>query len=263
MKKYRSDNKLGAVKFFGLFFAGKNDIADEIDLFLFKIRVERQSEYLLADLQGDGGIVGIEFAVEAVECVGERVEILSCENIVFCKHAVYLVTVTAELFRFDDNWEICVIGFYIGRVLIQSDALGDVKAFVITLNNCAALVYLVINMAEVAYAHSGTEFVHLCVCAYGFNDLGTVDTEVFQVVDSVSESGVFKADSTALDGVEYLCSVEAEAGNIAVRAYALALVSFAESMCGIVDNFKTVLICDALYLLDIADISVNVNGNDS
>ena len=90
-----------------------------------------------------------------------------------------------------------------------------------------------------------------------------MDTKVFQVVNSVSESGVFKADRTALNSVEYLCSVEAEAGNIAVRAYALALVSFAESMCGIVDNFKTVLICDALYLLDIADISVNVNGNDS
>jgi hypothetical protein len=41
VKKYRPDF-LGAVKLFDLFFAGKNDIADDIHLFSWEICIKRQ-----------------------------------------------------------------------------------------------------------------------------------------------------------------------------------------------------------------------------
>ena len=122
-----------------------------------------------------------------------------------------LIAAAAESISIEYSRQVSIIGLYIRGDLVKHDAVGAVKSFVITFNNCFALCYLFIDMTEIAYSHSGTEFVHLCVCAYGLNDLGTVYTEVFKIVYLVTESLILKAYCTAFNGVEYLCGMETEA----------------------------------------------------
>ena len=117
-------------------------------------------------------------------------------------------------------------------------------------------------MAEVAQAHGRAELVHLGVAADEGDLLGPVDAEVFEVADALAQGVAPIAERAALDGVEDLGGVEGEHRGVPEAGGADAVLRHAEGVGRVVDDLQAVRLRDAFDGIDIAEVAVDVDGQD-
>ena len=119
-------------------------------------------------------------------------------------------------------------------------------------------------MAQVAQPHCGTEFVQLCIPTDVRNTFGTVDAEVFQIVELGLQRIVRIANSAAFNGVEDFCGMEGEHGGVSKISGTDAVFCHAKGMCGVINHFKGMPPGNRFDGVCIAKVAVNMdrkNGN--
>ena len=103
-----------------MYFTAFNDIssafsqAEDYITYLFnyllaEVSIQRKCEHTLADMESNGSLVYVVLSVEALKCIGNRIEILSCIYAVFSKSLEYLVSCCTEELFVEYNREISVI----------------------------------------------------------------------------------------------------------------------------------------------------------
>ena len=130
------------------------------------------------------------------------------------------------------------------------------------LDHGAALFEPGVQVAEIAQAHGRAELVHLGVAADEGHLLRAVDAEVFQVADALAQGGVGKAQGAALDAVKDLGGVEGEHGGIPEAGGADTVLRHPEGVGRVIDDLEAVLLRDAVDGLRVAEIAVDMDGQD-
>ena len=213
-------------------------------------------------MQGHRRCVHIVFTVEALEGVGERIKILARAYSVLGQCIHYLIAAGTKEIFVKHHREVGIVGPDLWLLHIQAQTVHAFQMLTVALHYGPALGDLLIHMTQIAQTHSGTELVHLGVSAHGIHRFRAVNAKVFQLVQPAAHIRVPIADRTALNGVEHLGGMEAEAGGIAKITDALPFIGLAKGVSRIVQHLQTILVGDALDLFDVADIAVDMYRQD-
>ena len=141
-------------------------------------------------------------AAIAVKSGCERIEILAAIDVFRSKQIIDLIA--GETIAVKQDREVGVIGFHAGQNRIEADARDAFQTAEVVCIDGFPFPDFPVQMAEQAKAHGSTEFVHLCIAADVRNFFGTMNAEVFQIVQFGTQRGITIADGTALNGMENL-----------------------------------------------------------
>lgn len=120
----------------------------------------------------------------------------------------------------------------------------------------------VADAPQAAEPHQGLELVHLGVGAdihalrLGF------DGEVSELEEPLLDRGVPEDEQSALAGVEELGGMEGEHRHVAAEADGAAAMGHPKRMRGVVDDGDAILFGEPPEAVDIADVAVDVDGDN-
>ena len=240
----------------------ENDIADAVDLGEAQIGVEGEGQHAFGDVLCDRGTVRVKAGPPAVALkrVGDGVEVFSGDDAMPAQTVKYLVARVFISVKYDG--EVGVVRPYALLRGVEAYAGHAAETLPVAFVNGFALLDPDLEMAQVAQAHCGAELVHFRVAADIFHVLGPLNAEILQILDALVQSLVPEAERAALDGVEYLGGVEGEHGRVAENGGADAVFRHAEGVGRIVDDLQAVLFCYAVDSVDVAEVAVDMYGQD-
>ena len=114
-------------------------------------------------------------------------------------------------------------------------------------------------MPQIAQPHGRAELIHLAVGPDLVHRFRTVDAEVLQPGQPDPQRLITEAGRAALNGVEHLGGVEAEAGQIPKAPDPPAAVPDAEGVGRVIEDLQTMVCGNFLYFLHRTDIPVHMN----
>ena len=239
-----------------------DDVADAVDVGKGEIGVHGQRQHLGGHPPGHrGAVAGVDAPVAGV-VADERVEVLAGAHACGVKGVKDVVARGPEGLGVEDHGQVGVVGPHTRGGAEHPYTRDGLEAVPVALGHDAALGDLLVEVAQVANAHRGTELVHLGVSADVLHVLRPGDSEVLPLVERVVERGVPEADGAALDGVEDLRGVEAEHGGVAEGGSGYPVSLDAEGVGGVVDDPEAVAVGDVLDGVDVAEVAVDVDWHD-
>lgn len=146
--------------------------------------------------------------------------------------------------------------------LNEADPVDVPEALAVALLDSRPPLNLLVDMTQVAHAHRRTELVHLGVAAHVLDVLGARDAEILPLVEHGVEGWVAEAHRAALNGVEDLRGVEGEHRGVAEGGCGDAVPAHPEGVCRVVDDPKAVFVGDPLDGVHVAEVAVDVHGDD-
>lgn len=118
-----------------------------------------------------------------------------------------------------------------------------------------------VYLLQVEQTVSRAYFVHLAVDAGADDGCFVGEAEVLQIIYALLHALVVHHHRAAFNGVVDFRCVETERAKVAGIENALAVHLHAESMSGIINHLKAVLVGYLLYALRVARFAVNVYGH--
>ena len=237
----------------------QDDIADPIHVFQGKIRIQRQRQHSLADMQSNRRIFWIVLSPVAVKAAGDRIEVFSCPDAMFrqCFHDI--ISARPEFLFLEDDRKICIILLHAFLNHIQAKSLHAIETAAVMVHDLFPLFDLSVHMPEIADPHRCAELIHLGICADRVNGFCIADAEILQTIDLPAKLWIMEGHSAPFNRIEYFRRMKAEAAGIAEISDADAMIGFSEGMGSIIENLQSVFLSDPLNLFYVADISVDMD----
>ena len=162
----------------------------------------------------------------------------------------------------DEDGEIRVVGT--GRPPVDAAQPGHAaQACAVTGIDARANGQRRIDMLQLQQAERGVDLTHLAVDARRHHRDFVHDAEVLELVDVALGLGVGADDGPALERVEDLGGMKAQAGQIAVAQHARSAgLAHAEGVGGVIDDLQAVPVGDGLDGRDIARVAVAMHRHD-
>lgn len=144
-------------------FLSQNNITDSIHIFQRQICIQRQSQHTQCQMLCHRGLLcscGRIIPV-ALKAVCQRIEVFSGRDALLRQHLKNLIAGVFVPIKHDR--EIRVIAFYIFLNRTELDAFYARKALTVTFHDLLAFGDFLVQMPQVADAHSCLKFVHLAL----------------------------------------------------------------------------------------------------
>ena len=240
----------------------EDQIADPIYNLLRKISIDGQAKHTIGNVPSHRSRCRIKAGSSpvAVKCVGERIKIFARYDVLRrekIKYPVACVAVSVKHYR-----EIGIIKPDIRRDGVELNAGDPLEAGHVLTIDFFSLLDLPVEMPQIADAHGGTEFIHFGIASNVRHTFRPVDAEIFQIVQFCFESIVPVTDGSSFNGVKDFCCVEGEHGRIPEVCRTDAVFRHPKGVRGIIDHLEVVLFCKSTDGLYIAEIAVNMNGEN-
>lgn len=203
----------------------------------------------------EGGAVGLEIRDEGVE-------VAAAEDAVLFEVEVELISGATVGGGIHKDGEVGVIVLHAGNIMQAADTRYSSQRCPVELCNAFAGCDGGIYPTEVQKAVCSANFVHFGVDARGNHFHLAGEAEIFELVNLALHFRSLADQCATLHRVVHLGGVEREGAHVSGVKNTDSVLLDAESMGGVVNDFQTMLICNALQCLGIARIAVYMYGHD-
>ncbi len=150
----------------------------------------------------------------------------------------------------------------IGQVVEATDARDVPQGLAVANGDLVAFFDFAIDHFQLQQTVGCAEFVHLAIGAWCYNSGFACEAEVLEKVNALLHVLVVCDERASLEGVEDLGRVKGEHGEVAPVENGDTVLLYAEHMRGIVEELESVGVGNLLEFLDLAGISIDMDGHD-